>query len=67
MRKPLIAGIYKIKSKIKPECEYYGSSTDMSERWHEHRRLLRNQLHHNIILQHHVNKYGHIHLRISTF
>lgn len=50
-------GIYKIRNKVTGKV-YIGKSTDIEERWNEHRRLLRNNNHHSIKLQKAYNKYG---------
>ena len=54
---PLI-GIYKISSKIKPECIYLGSAVSIKKRWANHLSDLRKKKHHNNILQNHYTKYG---------
>lgn len=53
-----ISGIYKIESKIKPERIYIGSAINIKRRWKEHRKDLRNNVHHSSKLQNHYNKYG---------
>jgi group I intron endonuclease len=51
-------GIYIIKSKIKPERCYIGSSINVDKRWYDHRRKLLYNRHHSRKLQRHCNKYG---------
>lgn len=51
-------GIYKIQSKIKPEKLYIGSSCNIRKRFNTHKRDLKLNKHHSIILQRHYNKYG---------
>jgi group I intron endonuclease len=53
-----ISGIYKIKSKVKPERIYIGSSVNIQERWRKHINYLKNNKHQSIKLQRHYNKYG---------
>ena len=52
------SGIYKIESKLIPERIYIGSAVNILSRKEQHFRLLRNNNHHSIKLQHHYNKYG---------
>lgn len=56
--KEKICGVYMIRSNIKPERIYVGSSCDIKERWDSHRLDLKNNKHHSRILQNHYNKYG---------
>lgn len=51
-------GIYKIESIIKPNRCYIGSAKDFANRWRSHIRDLKNNEHHSVKLQRHVNKYG---------
>jgi len=51
-------GVYKIQSKIKPERVYIGSAIDIKHRWYLHRWHLKQNIHHSMKLQRHVNKYG---------
>jgi group I intron endonuclease len=53
-----ISGIYQIQSKVKPERIYIGSAIHIHRRWYNHTSRLRNNSHHSIKLQRHVNKYG---------
>lgn len=53
-----IAGVYIIRSSIKPNRVYIGSSDDIIRRWRMHLSELKRRKHHSIILQNHVNKYG---------
>lgn len=53
-----ISGIYKIQSKIKPERIYIGSSINIHKRWIKHASVLKGNIHENIKLQNHYNKYG---------
>lgn len=53
-----IAGVYRIKSVIKPERYYIGSSCDIATRWSGHRSDLIKGKHHSRKLQRHFNKYG---------
>lgn len=50
-------GIYKIESKINGRI-YIGSSSNIIRRWKLHKNELKRGVHHSIILQNHVNKYG---------
>ena len=50
-------GIYKIENKLNGHC-YIGSSKNIKKRWYEHRRRLKNNTHHSIVLQRAWNKYG---------
>ena len=50
-------GIYKIKSKTNGRL-YIGSSENITRRWSTHLSELSRNVHHSIILQNHVNKYG---------
>jgi group I intron endonuclease len=54
----MMIGIYKIKSIIKPEKIYIGSTLDIKHRWNIHLSLLKRNKHHSIRLQNHINKYG---------
>lgn len=51
------AGIYLIVSKINGK-RYIGSSVRICVRWNEHKRDLRLNRHHSLLLQRHYNKYG---------
>ena len=62
-----ISGIYKIKSKVKPERIYIGSSVNIQERWRKHINYLKNNKHQSIKLQRHYNKYGKNDLVFSIF
>jgi group I intron endonuclease len=53
-----IGGIYIIKSKIKPERIYIGSSNNVIVRWSNHINELKRKKHHCGKLQNHFNKYG---------
>ena len=53
-----ISGIYSIRSKIKPNRIYIGSSINISKRWKIHLNELRGNRHHSGKLQNHFNKYG---------
>jgi len=61
-----ITGIYKIKSKIKPERIYMGSAINIGKRWSSHLRQLKANIHGNIKLQRHFNKYGEADLQFSV-
>lgn len=50
-------GIYKITNIINGKC-YVGSSKNITKRWYEHKRRLRNGTHHSEYLQRSFNKYG---------
>lgn len=52
-----ISGIYKIQN-ILNEKIYIGRSKNISKRWFEHKRELKNKSHHSDKLQNAVNKYG---------
>jgi len=58
MAREKICCIYKITSKVHPERIYIGSTLNFYDRVRRHRGQLKNQKHHNIKLQSHVNKYG---------
>jgi len=51
-------GIYQIQSKLKPNRIYIGSAVNISNRWNKHLWGLRKDIHHNVKLQKHYNKYG---------
>lgn len=53
-----ISGIYKIQSKAKPGRIYIGSSVHIDKRWKEHLNSLRKNIHPNLKMQYHFNKYG---------
>ncbi len=53
----LNSGIYKITCKKSSEF-YIGSAKDLSQRWIIHLYCLKNNKHHNVILQRKYNKYG---------
>ena len=53
-----IQGIYIIQSKTKPERVYVGSAKSIYHRWNEHKRELRQKIHHSIKLRRHYDKYG---------
>lgn len=61
------SGIYKIQSKIKPERFYIGSSVNINNRFNAHLHKLRNNIHENIKLQRHYNKYGIADLEFSIY
>ncbi len=52
------SGIYQIQSIIKPERIYIGSATELNKRKFSHYSKLRKNIHCNIKLQRHYNKYG---------
>lgn len=52
-----IVGVYKITNLINGKC-YIGSSRDVTKRWSEHKRQLKNGNHHSEYLQRAYNKYG---------
>lgn len=51
-------GVYKIVSRVIPERIYIGSTINIELRWREHRRMLRQNVHHSKRLQEHFNCYG---------
>lgn len=51
------SGIYQISCKNSNEF-YIGSAKDLNHRWNTHLYCLKNNKHHNIILQRKFNKYG---------
>lgn len=51
-------GIYIIKSILKPDRFYIGSSVQVTKRWKQHIRDLRGNRHHSKKMQRHFNKYG---------
>lgn len=53
-----IAGIYMIRSLLKWDKFYIGSSVDILQRWNEHKSDLSNHKHRNPKLQNYCNKYG---------
>ena len=53
-----ICGVYTIRSVVKPERVYIGSSNDINRRWRGHRHLLKNNKHSSVKLQNHYKKYG---------
>jgi len=53
-----ISGIYQIKSIVKPNKIYIGSTINIQNRWWIHLCNLRLGKHNNKILQNHYNKYG---------
>jgi hypothetical protein len=50
-------GVYQIKNLINNKC-YIGSSIEIENRWRRHKKDLRKNKHHSIILQRAWNKYG---------
>jgi len=60
-----ISGVYIIKSTIKPERVYVGSSKNIAKRWHYHLSDLKKNVHHAKKLQRHFNKYGEADLQFS--
>jgi group I intron endonuclease len=57
MAKREVGGVYRIWSKVHPDRCYVGSTVNFKERFSEHKRLLRKELH-NDVFQFHYNKYG---------
>lgn len=53
----MVSGIYKIINTIDSKC-YIGSSKNIKDRWRRHKKDLKNNCHHSIILQRSYNKYG---------
>lgn len=53
-----VTGIYKIESTVKPERIYIGSAVTIFNRFAMHKLNLRQNKHHSVKLQNHVNKYG---------
>ena len=51
-------GIYRIRSKIKPDRLYIGSAFNIQRRWYMHRRDFKLNKHHSIKFQRHYNKYS---------
>ena len=51
------SGVYQINCKNSKEF-YIGSAKDLNHRWNTHLYCLKNNKHHNIILQRKFNKYG---------
>lgn len=60
-----ISGIYEIRNIITGD-RYIGSSIDIFHRFNEHRRFLKQNKHHSIILQNSYNKYGLSNYRFSV-
>lgn len=58
MPKQKIVCIYIITSKIKTKRFYIGSSYDFEVRKRKHLKDLRRGVHHSVLLQRHINKYG---------
>lgn len=52
-----VCGVYEIRNIITGD-KYIGSSVDIKHRFTEHRRFLKQNKHHSIILQNSYNKYG---------
>lgn len=57
MSKEKICGIYCIRNSING-VKYIGQSTDIYNRWKDHRWALNNDVHHNTYIQNAWNKYG---------
>lgn len=53
-----VSGIYEIRSKIKPDRVYIGSTVNLKKRWQDHSDGLKFKRHGNPKMQMHVNKYG---------
>jgi hypothetical protein len=53
----MTSGVYQIKNLINNKC-YIGSSIEIENRWRRHKKDLRKNKHHSIILQRAWNKYG---------
>lgn len=53
-----IAGVYMIRSLVKPNRFYIGSAASILQRWNAHKSDLKKNSHHSIKLQRHFNKYG---------
>ena len=53
-----LSGVYQIQSIKKPKRIYIGSSVRIDKRWKEHLNNLRKNIHPNLKLQYHFNKYG---------
>jgi hypothetical protein len=53
-----MTGIYQIRSKIKPDRIYIGSTSNINGRKSAHLHRLKNNCHHSKKLQRHYNKYG---------
>src|SRR2546430_3311726 len=51
-------GVYAIVNTVNGKC-YIGSTMDMSQRWKDHRKLLKRGKHHSPHLQNAYNLYGH--------
>jgi group I intron endonuclease len=51
-------GIYKIQSVLKPKRIYIGGAININERWKDHLKKLKRNIHHSKKLQNHFNKYG---------
>jgi group I intron endonuclease len=56
--KPIITGIYMIRSKVKPSKFYIGSAVNIGKRWECHKYDLNKSKHPNRRIQNHCNKYG---------
>ena len=59
------SGIYEIRSIIKPDRIYIGSSLNIRKRWEDHKSELMHNRHANSRLQNHYNKYGQYDLEYS--
>ena len=53
----MVSGIYKIINLINNKC-YIGSSKNIKDRWRKHKKDLKSNCHHSIILQRSYNKHG---------
>jgi hypothetical protein len=53
----MVSGIYKIVNLNNNKC-YIGSSRNIKDRWRRHKKDLKNNCHHSIILQRSYNKHG---------
>jgi group I intron endonuclease len=51
------SGIYRIKNIVNEKC-YVGSAINIRRRWTAHRKILKDRIHHNVLLQRAWDKYG---------
>lgn len=61
----MTTGIYIIESKVHPDRSYVGSACNFNSRRNRHLGDLRKDIHNNVKLQAHYNKYGEADLMFS--